>query len=104
LDFLIKIGAIVDVEQGLIQVKHGPRANVEALPLSMVNLLQRMNLETLMQEDVIVLKNTHISDDFDITNWISDQGSLIRTKGEDASASGSDIGTDSSEHYNGEPR
>ncbi len=55
-------------------------------------------------QDVIVLKNTHISDDFDITNWISDQGSLIRTKGEDASASDSDIGTDSSEHYNGEPR
>jgi hypothetical protein len=24
LDFLIKIGMIVDVEQGLIQVKHGP--------------------------------------------------------------------------------
>jgi hypothetical protein len=24
LDFLMKIGAIVDVEQGLIQVKHGP--------------------------------------------------------------------------------
>jgi hypothetical protein len=103
LDFLIKIGAIVDVEQGLIQIRHGLRANVEALPLTMVNLLQRMNLKTLMQ-DVIVLKNTHISDDFDITNWISDQGSLIRTKGEDASASNSDIGTDSSEQYNGEPR
>jgi hypothetical protein len=25
LDFLIKIGAIMDVEWGLIQVKHGPR-------------------------------------------------------------------------------
>jgi predicted aspartyl protease len=39
LDFLIKIGAIVDVERGLIQVRHGPRANVEVLPLTMVNLL-----------------------------------------------------------------
>ncbi len=29
LDFLIKIGVIVDVEQGLIQVRHGPRGNVE---------------------------------------------------------------------------
>jgi predicted aspartyl protease len=48
LDFLIKIGAIVDVERGLIQVKHGPSANVEVLPLTMVNLLQRMNSETLM--------------------------------------------------------
>ncbi len=39
LDFLIKIGAIVDVERGLIQVRHGPGANVEVLPLTMVNLL-----------------------------------------------------------------
>jgi hypothetical protein len=28
LDFLIKIGAIVDVEIGLIQVWQGPRTNV----------------------------------------------------------------------------
>jgi len=39
LDFLIKIGAFVDVERGLIQVKHGPRANAEVLPLTMVNML-----------------------------------------------------------------
>jgi len=39
LDFLMKIGAIVDVERGLIQVKHGPGNNVEVLPLTMVNLL-----------------------------------------------------------------
>jgi predicted aspartyl protease len=51
-DFLIKIGAIVDVEQGLIQVRHGPGANVEVLPLTMVNLLQRMNSETLLRESV----------------------------------------------------
>ncbi len=43
LDFLIKIGAIVDVEQDLIQVRHGLWANVEVLPLIMVNLLQIMN-------------------------------------------------------------
>jgi hypothetical protein len=48
LDFLIKIGTIVDVEQGLIQVRHGPGANVEVLPLTMVNMLQRINSETLM--------------------------------------------------------
>jgi predicted aspartyl protease len=41
LDLLIKIGAIVDVEQGLIQVRRGPRANVEVLPLTMVNLIQK---------------------------------------------------------------
>jgi hypothetical protein len=48
LDFLIKIGAIVDVERGLIQVRHGPRAQVEVLPLTMVNMLQRMTSEALM--------------------------------------------------------
>ncbi len=39
LDFLMKIGAMVDVERGLIQVKHGPGTNVEVLPLIVVNLL-----------------------------------------------------------------
>jgi hypothetical protein len=34
---LIKIGAIVDVERSLIQIRHGLRANVEVLPLTMVN-------------------------------------------------------------------
>ncbi len=103
LDFRIKIGAIVDVERGLIQVRHGPGANVEILSLTMVNLLQRMNLETLMREATTVLNNTHINDDSNIIDWISDQGGPIRTKGEDAFASDSDIGTDSSEHYDGEP-
>jgi hypothetical protein len=40
LDLLIKIGAIVDVEQGLIQVRRGPGTDVEVLPLIMVNLVQ----------------------------------------------------------------
>jgi len=39
LDFLIKIGVIMDVERGLIQVKHGLGANVEVLPLIMVIIL-----------------------------------------------------------------
>jgi len=39
LEFLIKIGAIMDVERSLIQVRHGPRAQVEVLPLTMVNML-----------------------------------------------------------------
>jgi predicted aspartyl protease len=39
LDFLMKIGAIMDVERGLIQVRHGPGSNVEVLLLTMVNLL-----------------------------------------------------------------
>ncbi|CAK9200632.1 unnamed protein product [Sphagnum troendelagicum] len=48
LDFLIKIGAIVDVERGLIQVRHGPGSDVEVLPLTMVNMLQALDPETLM--------------------------------------------------------
>jgi len=39
LDLLIKIGAIVDVEQGLIQVRRGPSTNVKILPLTVVNLV-----------------------------------------------------------------
>jgi len=39
LDFLMKIGAVVDVERGLIKVRHGPGTNVEVLPLTVVNLL-----------------------------------------------------------------
>ncbi len=39
LDFLMKIGAIVDVERGLIQVRKGLGVDVEVLPLTMVNLL-----------------------------------------------------------------
>jgi hypothetical protein len=50
LDFLMKIGAVVDVERGLIQVRHVPGSNVEVLPLMMVNLLQRMNSEAMMHE------------------------------------------------------
>ncbi len=43
LDFLIKIGAVVDVEKGHIQVRRGPGTNVEVLPLTTVNLLQSVN-------------------------------------------------------------
>jgi hypothetical protein len=54
LDFLMKIGSIVDVERGLIQVRHGPGAHVKVLPLTMVNLLQRVNSETLMRESTTI--------------------------------------------------
>jgi predicted aspartyl protease len=46
LDMLIKIGAIVDVEQGLIQVRRGPGTDVEVLPLTVVNLVQRSDSRT----------------------------------------------------------
>jgi hypothetical protein len=39
LDFLTKIGAMVDVEKGIIQMRNGPGMEVELLPLSIVNML-----------------------------------------------------------------
>jgi hypothetical protein len=51
LDLLIKIGAIVDVEQGLIQVRSGPGIDVEVLPLTMVNLIQRSDSKTDVRDD-----------------------------------------------------
>jgi predicted aspartyl protease len=39
LDFLMKIGAVVYVERGLIQLRLGLATNVEVLPLIAVNLL-----------------------------------------------------------------
>jgi hypothetical protein len=77
LDFLIKIGTIVDVERGLIQVKHGLGANVEVLPLTMVNLLQRMNSEALLNEAMTILKNARINDNFD---WMPDVATPLWAK------------------------
>jgi len=95
LDFLMKIGAVVDVERGLIQMRHSPGTNVEVLPLTMVNLLQRMNSKDLMQDTTAIWKNTHDNGDSD---WISDQGRVIVTKEGDSSTSDSDVDTDDSEH------
>jgi hypothetical protein len=57
LDFLMKIGAIVDVERGLIQVRRGPGTNVEVLPLTMVNLLQNVSSEALEHDAAITLES-----------------------------------------------
>jgi predicted aspartyl protease len=57
LDFLMKIGAIVDVERGLIQVRRGPGTNVEVLPLTMVNLLQNVSTETLGHDAAVTLES-----------------------------------------------
>jgi len=65
LDLLIKIGAIVDVERGLIQVRRELRTKVEVLPLTMVNMLQKMNSETMMQEVTAALGNTHLDGKLD---------------------------------------
>ncbi|CAK9192263.1 unnamed protein product [Sphagnum troendelagicum] len=56
LDLLMKIGAIVDIEQGRIQVRKGPGADVEVLPLTMVNLVQRSNSSLKAQDNHVVLQ------------------------------------------------
>jgi hypothetical protein len=99
LDFLMEIGTIVDVERGLIQVRHGPGANVEVLPLKMVNLLQRINSETLMQESKTIWQSASTSDNPD---WVADQERTIATKEDVAFSSDSDTGMDGSEHGDAE--
>jgi hypothetical protein len=95
MDFLIKIGTIVDVERSLIQVRHGPSANVEVLPLTMVNLLQRMNSGALVNEATTILKNAHVNDNSD---RMLDQDNIIMPEEDDASTSASEASTDGSEH------
>jgi len=93
--FFIKIGAIMDVERGLIKVRHGPGANVEVLPLTMVNLLQRINLETLMRESVTIWQSTSTSDN---PGWETNQDRAIVIKDDATTTSDSDTSTDGSEH------
>jgi len=99
LDFLMKIGAVVDVERGLLQVRHGLGTNVEVLPLTMVNLLQRMNSGALEQEVSTTWKNTRADRD---SNWMPEQGQTIVTKEDDVYTSDSDDDTDSSGYYDSE--
>jgi hypothetical protein len=93
LDFLIKIGVIVDVERGLIQVRHGPGANVEVLPLMMVNLLQQINSETLMRESTTVGQDMFTSGTTNLSQSVTEEDSMT--------TSDSDTSTDHSEQ--GEP-
>jgi hypothetical protein len=99
LDFLMKIGAIVDVERGLLQVRHGPGTNVEVLPLTVVNLLQRMNSGALEQEASTTWKDTRADRNSD---WTPEQGQTIVTKEDDVYTSDSDDDTDSSGNYDSE--
>jgi len=40
LDFLMKIGAMVDVEKGVIQVQNGPSVTMEVMFFNVVNMMQ----------------------------------------------------------------
>jgi len=101
LDFLIKIGAIVDVEQGLIQVKHGLGVNVKILPLTMVNMLQRMNSKTLMLDVAIALENTHLNGNSNMTIKDPFLYDPIMSKQVDAPMSDLDNDTNDNEHCDG---
>jgi predicted aspartyl protease len=57
LDFLMKIGVVVDVERGLIQVRHGPGTHVEILPLTVANLLQRVSADPIRSGMATCLKD-----------------------------------------------
>jgi hypothetical protein len=57
LDFLIKIGAIMDVERGLIQVRRGPGTSMEVLSLTVVNLLQNVSLKTVERDAAVTLES-----------------------------------------------
>jgi len=98
LDFLIKISAIVDVERGLIQVRHGLGPNVEVLLLTMVNMLQKMNLEAMMHDVITALENAQITNDSNMTIKISYQYNSIIPKGVDVHVLDLDTNTNNSEH------
>jgi hypothetical protein len=99
LDFLMKIRAVVDVERGLLQVRHGPGTNVEVLPSTVVNLLQRMNLGALEQEASTTWKDARTNRDSD---WIPEQGQTIVIEEDHVCTSDSDDDDDSSEYYDSE--
>jgi len=94
LDLLIKIGAIVNVERGLIQVRHRLGTKVEVLPLTVVNMLQRMNSETLIREVAAVLGNTHFDGNLDTIDRKPSLCEHIATGRMDALVSDSDSDTD----------
>jgi hypothetical protein len=104
LDFLIKISAIMDVEWGLIQLRHGLRTHVEVLPLTMVNMLQRMNSKTLMRNVVATLENTHLSGISDVAIRNPSLYDPIMPKQVDALMLDSDYDTDDNEHCGERPQ
>jgi hypothetical protein len=68
LDFLIKIGAIIGVEKGTIQVRQGHGNNLHVLPLNMVNMLQVVKDKVQINYDATRLmelgsQNMNINDD-----------------------------------------
>jgi hypothetical protein len=61
----------------------------------MVNLLQKIDLETLMRESTTIWQSASTGDNLE---WVSDQDRTMVTKEDTVSSSDSDTGTDGSEH------
>jgi hypothetical protein len=55
LDFLMKIGVVVDVEKGVIQVRNGPSVVVEVLLFNVVNMPQLVTKPK--EEDICKVSN-----------------------------------------------
>ncbi len=92
LDFLMKIGAVVDVERGLIQIRRGPGTNVEVLPLTTVNLLQSVSLES-QEQDATNMKGT-LRETLEVNLEKLSLGNSDVDKQENVSESVSDTDTD----------
>jgi hypothetical protein len=99
LDFLMKIGVVVDVERGLIQVRHGLGTHVEVLSLTVVNLLQRVSAGEMKNRTATCRKDTPASQGGDVE---SDQGQEAVEGGDDASVSDSDDEGDDDEFHDSE--
>jgi len=99
LDFLMKIGAVVNVEQGLIQVRHGLGTNVEVLPLTVVNLLQRMSAGTMVRETSTTWKDARAHQG---GCAVPNQDREAVNEEDNTSTSDSDDDSDTSEYYDSE--
>jgi hypothetical protein len=96
LDFLIKIGDVVDVERGFIQIRRGPGINVEVLPLTTVNLLQNVNVESRGPDAAIDRRGT-TCETLEVNLEKLSLGSPGMDKQEDMSVSETDTDDDSEE-------
>jgi hypothetical protein len=64
LDFLIKIGAVMDIKRGLIHVWQGLGSDVQVLPLIMVNMLQlvvEQSNHSKRSTSQVILEFSHLS-------------------------------------------
>ncbi len=83
----------------MIQVRHGPGTNVKVLPLTVVNLLQRMSAGAMVQETSTTWKDARADQD---GGTVLDQDREAVNEEDDASTTDSDDDNDTSEYYDSE--